>query len=270
MPNHELLEKYSLYRKLRTGLPDSLDRLGIVAINMDCPKCGSSQTFNMLYPYYLGIPSNLTANLGTRGVVTYVVYECAYCNSFKRSFLLKFGSDANGDFVEKVGQDPPWDITSGRPLEKMLGPHGNLYKKGLICESQSYGIGAFAYYRRVLEEIILVLLAEVTELVPEQEKAKYLDGLARVKLQKTAEARLDVAKNLLPQSLVFGVNPLETLYSSLSEGLHAGSDGKCVELAVTIRQVLESLVIQIDAQKNAVRVLSESTKKLLAKKTSSP
>lgn len=134
--------------------------------------------------------------------------------------MLKFDSDVHGDFVEKVGQDPPWDITIDHRLEKILGPLGGLYKNGLICESQSYGIGAFAYYRRVLEELILIILGEVTELVPEADKAKYLDGLAKVKLEKNAESRLDMAKYLLPQSLVFGVNPFETLYSNLSEGLH--------------------------------------------------
>lgn len=114
----------------------------------------------------------------------------------------------------------------------------------------------------------MVILDEVTELVPERDKAKYLDGLAKVKLEKNAESRLDMAKTLLPQSLAFGVNPFETLYSNLSEGLHEGSDERCIELAATIRQVVESFVIQIDAQKNAARVLAESTKKLLAKKSS--
>jgi hypothetical protein len=207
-------------------------------------------------------------NIGVTGIVTYVVYRCAHCQSFKRSFLLKFDSDANGDFVQKVGQDPPWDITIDSRLKKILGPLGVFYKNGLICESQSYGIGAFAYYRRVIEELVLVILDEVRELVPESDKAKYLDGLAKVKSEENAENRLEIAKTLLPQSLVFGVNPFDSLYKSLSEGLHEGSDERCIELAATIRQVVESLVIQIDAQKNAARVLSESTKKLLAKKSS--
>jgi hypothetical protein len=41
-----------------------------------------------------------------------------------------------------------------------------------------------------------------------------------VKKETTAEARLELARGLLPQSLMFGVNPLDTLYRALSDGLH--------------------------------------------------
>ena len=64
-----------------------------------------------------------------------------------------------------------------------------------------------------------------------------------------------------------GVNPLATLYATLSEGLHARSDEDCIELAFTIREVLEGLLTQIDANKKAVKAITNGTKRLLAEKT---
>ena len=63
--------------------------------------------------------------------------------------------------MKKVGQSPAWDIVMDKELESLLGDHAYFYKSGLICESQRYGIGAFAYYRRIVEEVIDELLVSV-------------------------------------------------------------------------------------------------------------
>jgi len=73
-----------------------------------------------------------------------VVYRCASCNEFDRFFILKFDPEGKYVMVMKVGQEPPWDISLDRILEKILGDQAEYYKKGLICESQGYGIGAFS------------------------------------------------------------------------------------------------------------------------------
>jgi hypothetical protein len=57
-----------------------------------------------------------------------------------------------GGFVQKVGQFPPWSIRVDRNAEQILGQHVEIYKRGLTCESQGYGIGAFSYYRRIVEQ----------------------------------------------------------------------------------------------------------------------
>ncbi len=40
----------------------------------------------------------------------------------------------------------------------MLGEHLKDYRKGLICENHSYGVGAYSYYRRIIENVIDDLL----------------------------------------------------------------------------------------------------------------
>ena len=73
-------------------------------------------------------------------------------------------------YMEKIGQYPGWNIEMDKELEKMLGEHTKYYKRGLICESQSYGIGAYAYFRRITEDIIDELLESILGLVEEDEK----------------------------------------------------------------------------------------------------
>jgi hypothetical protein len=201
-----------------------------------------------------------------KGYVINVQYRCAAC-SFIRFFLVAF--DPAGQYVEKVGQFPGPDISIDRQAQELLEAEDvTSYKNGRICEAQGYGIGAFAYYRRLLERVISRLLEEVADLVPEEDKEKYLAGLEKVKEAKNAEDKIKVAKDLLPETLKSkGVNPLSALYDALSQGLHAQTDSECLEIAVTIRTVFDALVIQIDANKASLKALTEGTKKLLHDKS---
>lgn len=153
MPNRELLEKYPLYRKFVMQLPDTLNKLDKPAIHMHCPVCESDQTFRMSGEYHDAFSYS---NYPLNGAVVRVVYFCASCSKFSRYFLLKF--DPQGRYVLKAGQEPPWDITPDPTLARTLGSNALHYRRGLVCESQGYGIGAFAYYRRIVEESIGELL----------------------------------------------------------------------------------------------------------------
>lgn len=168
----------------------------------------------------------------------------------------------------KVGQEPPWDITPDRTLEKALASNAPYYKKGLVCESQSYGIGAFAYYRRIVEDTIDKLLEDISDLIATEERQKYLEALEQVKKTKVTERKIELVKDLLPQTLrPNGHNPLSILYEVLSEGLHAESDDRCLELAEQVREVLVFLVNRIEQSKMAGKSFTESMRRLLERKT---
>jgi len=153
MPNKDFLEEYSLFRKLTAEIPATLDLLPKPAINMYCKNCDSVQTFNMTNEYfssyhYSNVPS------GNKNIR--MSYLCQSCRSFNREFQIYISPDLN--YIYKYGQFPEWEIKMDKNLEKTLGKHSATFRKGLVCESQGYGIGAFAYYRRITEEIIDELL----------------------------------------------------------------------------------------------------------------
>lgn len=257
MPNREFLETYPLYRKFKMDIPDKFSELEIPPVNMNCTVCNSEQTFNTA--------SNYKQSTAIRGKIKQIVYICASCREFRRHFLIKFSQ--KGDYVMKVGQEPPWEITPDKELERILGPHAEYYKKGLICESQGYGICAFAYYRRIVEDIIDELLSDIQDLLVDEEQARYIEALEKVKQTTVTQEKIDLVKDLLPPILrPDGMNPLSVLHSTLSEGLHQKSDERCIELAMRIREVLNFLVNQITATQEASKSFTKSMRRLLDRK----
>jgi len=188
--------------------------------------------------------------------------------TFRRYFLLKFDADNNGEYVAKVGQDPSWEITLDKNLENELGEYSILYKNGLMCESQSYGIGAFAYYRRMVEQIIEKLLADIPQLMTDEEREKYLDALKQVKEAKNAEEKIGLVKDLLPSNLrPGGMNPLRILHGALSTGIHTDTDEECTQRAQQIRTALVYLVNRILTVNTADAEYTDAMKKILERKT---
>ncbi|MGA2853350.1 MAG: hypothetical protein ABSE90_04395, partial [Verrucomicrobiota bacterium] len=137
------------------------------------------------------------------------------------------------------------------------------------CESQGYGIGAYAYYRRIVETIIDQLLESVMDLVPDVDKPRYLAALQKTKQTIVAKEKIELVKDLLPEILrPSGQNPLGLLHDFLSGGLHIGSEEECLENAQQIREVLVFLVNQIIRSQSSSKQFTESMKKLLDKKSS--
>ena len=274
MANKKFLEEYPLYRKFKTNISWSrdyksgvrADELEKPAIKMYCNICGSDQTFNMFNEYYEKYNNEIV-----NGRIRDLRYQCASCNKFQRIFLIAFHTekkdkDYDSLVLEKVGQYPAWSIDMDKELEKMLGKHAEYYKRGLICESQSYGIGAYAYFRRITEDVIDELLESILDLVEEGEKEQYREKLEEAKREKIAEKKINLVKDLLPKSLqVEGMNPLKELYGVLSQGIHDETDEECMEKAEAIRGILVFLVNQVIRTKTDKKSFTEGMKKILGK-----
>lgn len=260
MPDAKFLETYPLYRKFSTDIGYRLlCSIPKPPIRMHCHTCDCLQTFNMSNEYY----QNYSYESSCSGKVVRLVYLCSACKKYECFFLLQFADD----YVMKVGQCPPWEIVPDKNLSTLLGDHQDYYKKGLVCESQGYGIGAYAYYRRIIEEIIDSLLDSITDLIPESEKQKYLEAFNKTKKTIIAQKKIELVKDLLPEILrPDGMNPLNLLHSTLSEGLHAKTDEECLEIAESIREILVFLVNQILQTEESSKKFTTSMRKLLEKK----
>jgi hypothetical protein len=263
MPNKEFLEEYSLFRKFNTTFPKELSRFSKPAINMHCRNCSSVQTFNMENDYweFFGYQNAPAADAKIR-----LLYVCQSCRRFSRQFEVYISP--NLDYCYKFGQYPEWEIKMDKNLEKILGKHAKTFRKGLVCESQGYGIGAFAYFRRITEEIIDELLDSISDLIDPEYKEKYSAALEATKRTRVTQEKIDLIKDLLPSILrPNGVNPLGVLHSELSEGLHADTDENCLENASHIKDILTFLINQIITSKEASKQFTSSMKALLEKKS---
>jgi hypothetical protein len=261
MPDAKFLETYPLYRKFHSNRIKAyyLQDIPKLPIKMHCHKCACTQTFNMENEYW----EHHARGDWASGKVLRVVYLCAACYQCRYFFLVQF----RDDYVMKVGQYPPWEITPDKNLTELLGEHQDYYKKGLVCESQGYGIGAYAYYRRIIEEIIDNLLNSIADLIPENEKEQYKHALEQTKETIVAQEKIHIVKDLLPEILrPDGMNPLNLLHTTLSEGLHAKTDDECLEVAGSIREILIFLVNRIVETKESSKKFTTSMRKLLEKK----
>jgi hypothetical protein len=262
--NKEFLEEYSLFRKFKEGVRNhDLRMWKKIPVNMHCQVCGSRQTFNMTNEYYqIG---NGGHNYEARNRVLDLQYLCESCKQFERRFFVSINNDV--DTFYKVGQYPEWEIKMDKLLEKTLGRHSVNFKKGLVCESQGYGIGAFSYYRRITEDIIDELLDSISDLIEEDHKKEYEKALQKAKSTRVTQDKIDIVKDLLPTILKpNGMNPLGVLHSELSEGLHAATDESCLENANHIKSILIFLINQIIQSKESAKSFTTSMKSLLDKK----
>jgi len=271
MPDTKFLEEYPLYRKFYADLTDLLAHLEKPPIHMFCLICNSEQTFNMVSEYR---NYNGETHRNINEEVIHVVYKCAACQKFDRHFLLRFYEldETNKEkygkkrCVVKVGQYPEWDISISKQLQKSLGDKEEIYKRGLICESQGYGIGAVAYYRRTIEEIINTLLTSISELISEENEEgmkEYKEALKKTRESRRIEEKISLVQDLIPPSLKpEGVNPMKKLYSALSEGIHGKGDEECLLIAEGIRTSLEFLISEAMERKSRVKKFTKTMQKL--------
>lgn len=206
-------------------------------------------------------------NIATKGEVFRLEYTCVGCGDVKVYFIVKIADDLKS--VTKVGQFPAWEITGDPAVERLLGGERRHYlRRALVSESQGYGIGAFAYYRRIVEEIIDELLTEIAELIGPDDRDRFQAALAQAKRTRVAAEKIDLVKDLLPPILrPDGMNPLKTLHETLSEGLHAESDERCLGLAMEVREIIIFLATQVASSRQAAKSFTASMRSLLEKRS---
>ena len=255
----DFLMSHPLYAECDLNIAaDDLHKLRGPAITAICPACKAEKTFAVVKQH-----TNPEYSWQAEYWLVGFTYVCAACQSNYalsglndskgyRYFLVRFRKESGNIRGFKAGQYPPADISIGKALSRALGEHEADYKKGLICEGQGYGIGAYAYYRRIVEQIIDRLLNEIDDLLEAGDKAKYEEALGEVRKDNRAQVKIALVKDLLPQSLrPEGMNPLDILHQALSEGLHQESDEVCLSAATDIREILATLVEKISVARNA-------------------
>lgn len=175
---------------------------------------------------------------------TFLVYQCSNCQTSQKTFavevtLLKAGAATCLKFGESPAYGPP---TASRLL-RLFGSDREIFLKGRRCENQGLGIGAFVYYRRVVEshkDQIIGQVIRVSERVGAPKET--LEVLEKAKKEVQFSKAMESIKDALPQALlVNGRNPLTLLHSALSKGVHELSDERCLELARDVRIVLGEL-----------------------------
>lgn len=138
---------------------------------------------------------------------------------------------------------PPFGPPVPSKVVTLIGPDREMFLRGRRVENQGLGIGAFAYYRRVVENQKGRLIKKIGEVAKRSGASEaVLNIFERAAKETQFSKAVESVKSVLPPVLLIdGHNPLTLLHSALSEGLHEKTEEQCLELATSIRVVLTKL-----------------------------
>ena len=148
------------------------------------------------------------------------------------------------EFAVKHGEYPAFGPPASKRLLTLLGTGRDTFLKGRRAETQGLGIGAFAYYRRVVENLKNTLIDEIIRVAQRvNSPALTIEALKSAREEFQFSNAVDSIKVAIPQSLLFDGqhNPLALLHRAPSVGIHDMTDEQCLKRAATIRIVLQDL-----------------------------
>lgn len=90
-------------------------------------------------------------------------FTCVTCSKENREFHIEHIVDKQIIKLQKYGELPRKRIERDKGLQKFFSGDSEHYEKAVVCLSQGYGIGAFAYFRRIVENNISNLLDLIQE-----------------------------------------------------------------------------------------------------------
>ena len=184
---------------------------------------------------------------------------------------MHLAKDKIATLAHKIGEYPPFGPPTPARVIALIGKDRDLFLKGRRAENQGFGIGAFSYYRRVVERqwsrIVLEVRRVAERLGTEASVLANLDAVA----QHTQFGRaVDDFKPALPAVLLISgnQNPLTLLHGALSKAIHEHSDAECLELAQDVRVVLTDLAERINQALKDDAELQESVNRLRNRRAS--
>lgn len=176
----------------------------------------------------------------------FLTYQCSNCQKFSKTYSI--AAKVDKEFLSegecyKFGELPSFGPPVSSRLIKMVGPDREEFLSGRRCENQGLGVGAFVYYRRVVENQKNRILNQIIKVAEKIGASKESLGTLKKAVEENQFSKaLEMAKPAIPESLLInGHNPMGLLHSALSEGVHNLTDEECLTIAGSVRVVLGEL-----------------------------
>jgi hypothetical protein len=199
----------------------------------------------------------------------FATYTCRNCRKTEKKFAVAVCVDPSGycGTAYKLGEIPTFGPPVPARVISLIGPDKEIFLSGRRAENRGLGIGAFAYYRRVVENqkgrIIQEMAKVAAKLGTSEADLKLFEAAAK---ETQFSSAIDQIKAAIPASLrIDGHNPLTLLHGALSDGLHERSDEECLEYAREIRLVLTDLAERMSQALKETSELKEAVSKLLGR-----
>jgi hypothetical protein len=129
-----------------------------ISFKMQCYGCHGERTFSGAFTHDIG-------EIPRKPKWLAMTFKCRDCQQFERVFTVRYHSDApqpDDPTCAEGYTTLPLIITSisifpglapgpTKAVKKLLGAFEPIFLKGVACEAQGLGVGAFAYYRQIVE-----------------------------------------------------------------------------------------------------------------------
>jgi hypothetical protein len=201
-----------------------------IHLHCDSKSCGGIRIYEC--KSYIG--------LNQQNISDFLDYVCRNCKRTFKRYSIQIAMAGDNSRITKYGELPAFGPPTPARALSLIGPDRDLFLKGRRCELQGLGIGAFTYYRRVIEDQRNRIFDEIIRVLETTDPDNAV--IAEVKAARNEQQftkSIEAIKHALPSSLlVNGQNPLRLLHSALSEGVHTLTDQECLDLATAARTVL--------------------------------
>jgi len=198
-------------------------------------------------------------------------YGCRNCRSVNKIFsvAVHWAGGKKGKAV-KLGEIPPFGPHTPARVISLIGPDRELFLKGRRAENRGLGIGAFSYYRRVVENQKGRIIQEIAMAAKKLgAKPEVLQRFGAAAKETQFSKAIEEIKDGIPSVLLIDGqhNPLTLLHSALSEGLHEHTDEECLEIAKEIRIVLSDLADRLSQALKEHAELKNAVTRLMGRKS---
>lgn len=190
--------------------------------------------------------SDTTAELRRELFTLFAHYICRHCGKVTCSFALMGGPIRDDGFtaITKIGQYPQFGPHVPARVFRLIDDQKDVatFKKGMRAEAHDFGVGAYAYYRRVVENQKDRFFDQIIKVAERDSKPDVAEKLRAAKAKWSFKQGIEDVKDAIPESLkINGFNPLTLLHHALSKGVHEMSDEECLSRAHDVRVVLTEM-----------------------------
>ena len=233
-----------------------LQNLRIDEVEAYCTTCKSTKPFQDKRP-----TGGLAREPGIKPIESgesYLSFTCVSCGK-KHEYLIQQIVSNDTIKIQKYGELPRKPLPRDKELSNFLKKDSDNYEKALACLANGYGIGAFAYLRRIIENNINYLLDLLKEdLECTEQNQELIEAVSKLKIESPMSDKIKIANNALPSYLQpDGLNPLGSLYKILSEGVHSKTDEECLNVSNKIEACLKYLISELSHRKKSRSNLKE-------------
>ncbi len=201
----------------------------------------------------------------------FITYRCRNCQATIKTYAIAIylNEDTETGSALKFGEWPPFGPPIPPRMLRLIGEDREIFLKGRRCENQGLGIGAFTYYRRVVENQWIRFIDKIIDVSRKISAPKEMvDHLEKAKGDFRFKRSIEEIKDAIPPVLLInGHNPLVLLHGALSQGVHELNDEECLSYASSIRIVLSELADNLGQALKDEKEVNDAVTKLMQVKS---